>query len=439
MLLSRFFLPVLKENPKEAQIASHILMLRAGLCQQSTSGIYSWLPLGKLILDNITSICRQEMLTAGANEILMPTIQPAEIWKESRRYEDYGKEMLRIKDRNDRDLLYGPTNEELVTDIFRTHIKSYKELPLNLFHIQWKFRDELRPRFGVMRGREFLMKDAYSFDYDYACSIKSYNKMFIAYMQLFKKIGLKAIPMKADTGPIGGDLSHEFIIIADTGESEVYIEEDFLNYEDNLNNVDYEDDLQKFVDKYTSYYAATDEKHDPKLFNKDLKGLIKTRGIEVGHIFHFGQKYSEPMKANINNDEGKNIPVFMGSYGVGLSRLVGAVIEANHDKTGIIWPYEITPWYYNLINLKNGDIDCDKICSDIYNYIKTLSKTVLYDDTNERAGTKLAKADLIGLPFQIIVGPRGIKEKVFDLKNRKNGNIQKLSYNELINFINSNN
>ena len=439
MLLSRFFLPVLKENPKEAQIASHVLMLRAGLCQQSTSGIYSWLPLGKLILDNITSICRQEMLTAGANEILMPTIQPAEIWKESRRYEDYGKEMLRIKDRNDRDLLYGPTNEELVTDIFRTHIKSYKELPLNLFHIQWKFRDELRPRFGVMRGREFLMKDAYSFDYDYACSIKSYNKMFIAYMQLFKKIGLKAIPMKADTGPIGGDLSHEFIIIADTGESEVYIEEDFLNYEDNLNNVDYEDDLQKIVDKYTSFYAATDEKHDPKLFNKDLKCLIKTRGIEVGHIFHFGQKYSEPMKANINNDEGKNIPVFMGSYGVGLSRLVGAVIEANHDKAGIIWPYAITPWYYNLINLKNGDIDCDKICSDIYNYIKTLSKTVLYDDTNERAGTKLAKADLIGLPFQIIVGPRGIKEKVFDLKNRKNGNIQKLSYNELINFINSNN
>ena len=266
MLLSRFFLPVLKENPKEAQIASHILMLRAGLCQQSTSGIYSWLPLGKLILDNITSICRQEMLAAGANEILMPTIQPAEIWKESRRYEDYGKEMLRIKDRNDRDLLYGPTNEELVTDIFRTHIKSYKELPLNLFHIQWKFRDELRPRFGVMRGREFLMKDAYSFDYDYACSINSYNKMFIAYMQLFKKIGLKAIPMKADTGPIGGDLSHEFIIIADTGESEVYIEEDFLNYEDILDNVDYEDDLQEIVDKYTSFYAATDEKHDPKAF-----------------------------------------------------------------------------------------------------------------------------------------------------------------------------
>jgi prolyl-tRNA synthetase len=245
MLLSRFFLPVLKENPKEAQIASHILMLRAGLCQQSASGIYSWLPLGKLILDNITSICRQEMLNAGANEILMPTLQPTEIWKESGRYEDYGKEMLRIKDRNDRDLLYGPTNEELVTDIFRTHIKSYKELPLNLFHIQWKFRDELRPRFGVMRGREFLMKDAYSFDDDYSSSIISYNKMFIAYMQLFKKIGLKAIPMKADTGPIGGDLSHEFIIIADTGESEVYVEKDFLNFEDNLNNIDYEDNLQK--------------------------------------------------------------------------------------------------------------------------------------------------------------------------------------------------
>ena len=438
MLLSRFFLPVLKEIPKEAQISSHILMLRAGLCQQSTSGIYSWLPLGKLILDKISNICKEEMLNTGANEILMPTLQPAEIWKESGRYEDYGKEMLRIKDRNDRDLLYGPTNEELVTDIFRTHIKSYKELPLNLFHIQWKFRDELRPRFGVMRGREFLMKDAYSFDCDYSSSIKSYNKMFVAYMKFFKKIGLKAIPMKADTGPIGGDLSHEFIIIADTGESEVYVEKDFLNFEDNLNDVDYENDLQKIVDKYTSFYAATDEKHDPKFFNKNPNDLIKTRGIEVGHIFHFGQKYSAPMKANINTNDGKNTPVYMGSYGVGLSRLVGAVIEASHDKDGIIWPCEITPWYYNLINLKNGDNQCDKICSDIYSIIETTSKAVLYDDTDERVGTKLAKADLIGLPFQIIVGPRGVRDNVFDIKNRRNGDINKLSYNELINFINSN-
>ena len=435
MLLSRFFIPILKENPKEAQIASHVLMLRAGLCQQSASGIYSWLPLGKIILDKITNICKNEMLLAGANEILMPTLQPAEIWKESGRYEDYGKEMLRIKDRNDRDLLYGPTNEELVTDIFRTHVKSYKELPLNLFHIQWKFRDELRPRFGVMRGREFLMKDAYSFDVDYESSIISYNKMFVAYMKLFKKMGLKAIPMKADTGPIGGDLSHEFIIIAETGESEVYLEKELLSFDGILNEVNYDSNLQDMVDKYTSFYAATDEKHDPKAYNKDLNNLIKSRGIEVGHIFHFGQKYSKPMQANINTNIGNNIPAYMGSYGVGLSRLVGAVIEANHDEKGIIWPKELTPWYYNLINLKNGDDDCDNICYDLYNKIKSMSKTVLYDDTMDRAGSKLAKADLIGIPFQIIIGPRGIKDKIFDLKDRKNGEIKKLSYDELINFI----
>ena len=438
MLLSRFFIPILKENPKEAQIASHILMLRAGLCQQSASGIYSWLPLGKIILDKITNICKNEMLLAGANEILMPTLQPAEIWKESGRYEDYGKEMLRIKDRNDRDLLYGPTNEELVTDIFRTHVKSYKELPLNLFHIQWKFRDELRPRFGVMRGREFLMKDAYSFDVDYESSIISYNKMFVAYMKLFKKMGLKAIPMKADTGPIGGDLSHEFIIIAETGESEVYLEKELLSFDGILNEVNYDSNLQDMVDKYTSFYAATDEKHDPKAYNKDLNNLIKSRGIEVGHIFHFGQKYSKPMQANINTNIGNNIPAYMGSYGVGLSRLVGAVIEANHDEKGIIWPKELTPWYYNLINLKNGDDDCDNICYDLYNKIKSMSKTVLYDDTMDRAGSKLAKADLIGIPFQIIIGPRGIKDKIFDLKDRKNGEIKKLSYDELINFISTN-
>jgi prolyl-tRNA synthetase len=438
MLLSRFFIPILKENPKEAQIASHVLMLRAGLCQQSASGIYSWLPLGKIILDKITDICKNEMLLAGANEILMPTLQPAEIWKESGRYEDYGKEMLRIKDRNDRDLLYGPTNEELVTDIFRTHVKSYKELPLNLFHIQWKFRDELRPRFGVMRGREFLMKDAYSFDVDYESSIISYNKMFVAYMKLFKKMGLKAIPMKADTGPIGGDLSHEFIIIAETGESEVYLEKELLSFDGILNEVNYDSNLQDMVDKYTSFYAATDEKHDPKAYNKDLNNLIKSRGIEVGHIFHFGQKYSKPMQANINTNIGNNIPAYMGSYGVGLSRLVGAVIEANHDEKGIIWPKELTPWYYNLINLKNGDDDCDNICYDLYNKIKSMSKTVLYDDTMDRAGSKLAKADLIGIPFQIIIGPRGIKDKIFDLKDRKNGEIKKLSYDELINFISTN-
>ena len=435
MLLTRFFLPVLKENPKEAEIISHIYMLRAGMIQQSASGIYSWLPLGKIVLEKITEICRQEMLKAGANEILMPTLQSAEIWQESGRYEDYGKEMLRIKDRNSRDLLYGPTNEELVTEIFRTHIKSYKELPLNLFHIQWKFRDELRPRFGVMRGREFLMKDAYSFDFDYNSSIKSYNLMFIAYMQLFKKMGLKAIPMKADTGPIGGDLSHEFIIIADTGESEVYVEKELLTFEGSLSNINYFDGLQEEVNKYTSFYAATEEKHDKSNFDNKDNTLIKTRGIEVGHIFHFGQKYSLPMKAAITDSEGRSIPVFMGSYGVGLSRLVGAIIEANHDQNGIIWPKEITPWDYNIINLKNGEIECDNICLKLYNIIKDNKLKVLYDNTEERAGAKLARADLIGLPYQIIIGPKGIKDQLYDLKCRKSGDISRLSYNELLNFL----
>ena len=427
MLLTRFFLPVLKENPKEAEIISHIYMLRAGMIQQSASGIYSWLPLGKIVLEKITEICRQEMIKAGANEILMPTLQSAEIWKESGRYEDYGKEMLRIKDRNNRNLLYGPTNEELVTEIFRTHVNSYKELPLNLFHIQWKFRDELRPRFGVMRGREFLMKDAYSFDVDH-------NN----YMQLFKKMGLKAIPMKADSGPIGGDLSHEFIILADTGESEVYVDKQLLNIEGSFLNINYNEDLREEVNKFTSLYAATEEKHDASNFDNKYNTLIKTRGIEVGHIFHFGQKYSLPMRATISDRVGENIPVFMGSYGVGLSRLVGAVIEANHDQKGIIWPKEVTPWDYNIINLKCGDIDCDKICSELYNAMNHNEIKVLYDDTDERAGAKLARADLIGLPYQIIIGPKGIKDQLYDLKCRKSGDISKLSYDELLNFVQTN-
>ena len=438
MLLTKFFLPVLKENPKEAEIISHIYMLRAGMIQQSASGIYSWLPLGKIILEKITKICREEMINSGANEILMPTLQSAEIWKESGRYEDYGKEMLRIKDRNNRNLLYGPTNEELVTEIFRTHVKSYKELPLNLFHIQWKFRDELRPRFGVMRGREFLMKDAYSFDVDYKSSIRSYNIMFIAYMQLFNKMGLKAIPMKADTGPIGGDLSHEFIIIADTGESEVYVEKELLDLKVSFANINYNDELQEEVNKFISFYAATEEKHDPSNFDNLNNTLIKARGVEVGHIFHFGQKYSLPMKANISDRKGDNIPVFMGSYGVGLSRLVGAVIEANHDEKGIIWPKEITPWDYNIINLKSGDNECEKICSDLYKLMNKNTLKVLYDDTDDRAGTKLARADLIGLPFQIIIGPKALKGRVYDLKCRKSGDISRLSYDELLNFVQTN-
>ena len=438
MFLSKYFLPIVKDTPKDAQIISHRLMLRSGMIKQDSAGIYSWLPLGQRVLKKISSIIVNEQNNAGAHEILMPTIQSAELWRESGRYDDYGLEMLRIKDRHDRDVLYGPTNEEMITDIFRSHIKSYRGLPLNLYHIQWKFRDEIRPRFGVMRGREFLMKDAYSFDFDYNSSIKSYNIMFIAYMQLFKKMGLKAIPMKADTGPIGGDLSHEFIILADTGESEVYVDKKLLNLEETLFNVNYQDDLHKEVNKFTSLYAATEEKHDPSNFDDINNTLIKTRGIEVGHIFHFGQKYSLPMKATISDKMGENTPVFMGSYGVGLSRLVGAAIEANHDQKGIIWPKEITPWDYNIINLKCGDADCDRICLDLYNTMDQSGLKVLYDDTDERAGAKLARADLIGLPYQIIIGPRGIKEELYDLKCRKSGVISRLSYNELLNRVQSN-
>ena len=438
MLLSKLFIPVTKDLPSEAKIKSHQLMLRTGMIRQSSAGIYSWLPLGFKIMKKIEKIVREEQNNIGAQEMLMPTIQPADIWKESGRYDDYGEEMLRISDRQKREMLYGPTNEEQITEIFRSSVKSYKLLPQIFYHIQWKFRDELRPRFGVMRGREFLMKDAYSFDVDYNYSIKSYNIMFIAYMQLFKKMGLKAIPMKADTGPIGGDLSHEFIVIADTGESEVYVEEQLLNFEGSLANINYNDDLQEEVNKFTSFYAATEEKHDESNFENDKNTLIKTRGIEVGHIFHFGQKYSLPMRATISDRVGDNIPVFMGSYGVGLSRLVGAVIEANHDQKGIIWPKEITPWDYNIINLKCGDTDCDRICLDMYNEMNHNAIKVLYDDTDDRAGAKLARADLIGLPYQIIIGPKGIKDQLYDLKCRKSGDISRLSYNELLNFVQTN-
>ena len=439
MKLSNYFLPLKKEAPKEAEIISHILMIRAGMCQQASSGIYSWLPFGKEVLDKIEMITKNEMNLAGAVEILMPTVQSSEIWKESGRYNDYGKEMLRILDRNQRELLYGPTNEELVTEIFRNHVKSYKELPLNMYHVQWKFRDELRPRFGVMRGREFLMKDAYSFDVDQKKSIDSYNKMFVAYMQLFKKMGLKAIPMKAETGPIGGDTSHEFIIISNTGESEVYFDKNILKFENELQDIDYNCNLQEIVDGYTSFYAATDEKHDPLNCKVDKNDLVKTKGIEVGHIFHFGQKYSNKMNAKVHDENGVSVPVFMGSYGVGISRLVGAIIESSHDSNGIIWPKEVSPYLYNLINLNTENEECNSLCLRIYEFILNNNIKVLYDDKNESIGSKLARADLIGLPFQIIVGPRGLKEGLIDVKSRSNGKIEKLKPDEeLFNFISQN-
>ena len=423
MKLSNYFLPVLKESPSEAEIVSHKLMLRAGMISQSSSGIYSWLPLGLRVLKKIENIVREEQNNAGVNEILMSTIQPADLWKESGRYEDYGKEMLRIKDRQERDMLYGPTNEEQVTDIFRRSIKSYKELPLLLYHIQWKFRDELRPRFGVMRGREFLMKDAYSFDLNLESSESSYNKFFVCYLKTFERMGLKAIPMAADTGPIGGDMSHEFVIISNTGESDIYFDKNILDQGEKISEIDYEDDLSKFVQNFKNYYSASDEKFNQKDFdqnvNKDLQ--MTSKGIEVGHIFSFGTKYSESMKAHVLDGNGKEGPVYMGSYGIGISRLVGAIIEYSHDEKGIVWPNEVAPFQVGLINLKSNNDKANKIADEIYSSISSLNIDILYDDKSDNAGVKFSRMDLIGLPFQIIVGNKAISDNLIEIKNRKTG------------------
>ena len=423
MKLSNYFLPVLKESPSEAEIVSHKLMLRAGMISQSSSGIYSWLPLGLRVLKKIENIVREEQDKAGVNEILMSTIQPADLWKESGRYEDYGKEMLRIKDRQERDMLYGPTNEEQVTDIFRRSIKSYKELPQLLYHIQWKFRDELRPRFGVMRGREFLMKDAYSFDLNLESSESSYNKFFVCYLKTFERMGLKAIPMAADTGPIGGDMSHEFIIISKTGESEIYFDKNILDQGEKISEIGYEDNLSTFVQNFKNYYSASDEKYDQKEFdqnvNKDFQ--MTSKGIEVGHIFSFGTKYSESMKANVLDRNGNEGPVYMGSYGIGISRLVGAIIEYSHDEKGIVWPNEVAPFLVGLINLKSNDNEAKKIADKIYSSALRLKIDILYDDKSDNAGVKFSRMDLIGLPFQIIVGNKAISDNLVEIKNRKTG------------------
>jgi prolyl-tRNA synthetase len=426
MRLGQYFLPVLKETPKEAQIASHRLMLRAGMIQQSSAGVYSWLPLGKRVLDKIENIVREEQNRAGALEILMPTIQPAEIWQESGRYDDYGAEMLRIKDRHDRDMLYGPTNEEQITDIFRSHVRSYKALPLNMYHIQWKFRDEVRPRFGIMRGREFLMKDAYSFDLDADGACKAYNKMFVSYLKTFARMGLTAIPMEADTGPIGGDMSHEFIILAETGESGVYFHKDWLQA-DLLADIDYDADLQPFVDKFIALYARADEKHNPQDCPVADENLMTMRGIEIGHIFYFGTKYSAAMGATVSGPDGQNLPVHMGSYGIGVSRLVGGIIEASHDDKGIIWPDSVAPFDVAIVNLKPGDAACDSICDELYQSCIKAGMDPLLDDRDERPGAKLAAIDLIGIPWQIIVGPRGLDKGVAELKRRKTGVIEELA------------
>jgi len=415
MRLSRYFLPLMKDVPAEAEIASHRLMLRAGMIRQSSSGIYTWLPLGLAVLQKIEQIVREEQLAAGASEVLMPTIQSAELWKESGRYDAYGPEMLRIRDRHDRDMLYGPTNEEVITDIFRRNVKSYRDLPLNLFQIQWKFRDEIRPRFGVMRGREFLMKDNYSFDLDEPAAIRSYNRMFLAYLRTFARLGLKALPMVAENGPIGGELSHEFIVLADTGESGVFFDKGFYALDPMVELPTDDAQLQAQVDQWTALYAATDEMHDPAKAPADL---IEGRGIEVGHIFNFGTYYSEPLNATVQGPDGKQIPVNMGSYGIGISRLVGAIIEASHDEAGIKWPAAVAPFDVGLINLRQGDEACDRACDALYGKLQAAGKTVLYDDTDARAGAKFAGMDLIGLPWQLMVGPRGLKEGKVELKNR---------------------
>jgi prolyl-tRNA synthetase len=433
MRLTNYFIPTLRDTPKEAQIVSHRYMVRAGMVQQASAGIYSWLPMGYRVLRKIEKIVREEQDAAGAQEVLMPTIQSADLWRESGRYDGYGKEMLRIQDRHDRDMLFGPTNEEQVTDIFRTHLKSYRALPLMLYHIQWKFRDEVRPRFGVMRGREFLMKDNYSFDLDHASAVKSYNKMFVAYLKTYARMGLKAIPMAADSGPIGGDMSHEFIILAETGESEVYCHKDWLDVDVLSQDIDIDGDLQPVVDSFLSRYAATDEKHDPSTCPVPEANLITTRGIEVGHIFYFGTKYSEAMGARVTGPDGKEAPVHMGSYGVGVSRLVGGIIEASHDDRGIIWPESVAPFHIGLVNIKIDDVTCTDVCENLYQKLNSAGVEILYDDRNERTGSKLADMDLIGLPWQVVVGPRSVKNGLVEVKNRRTGETEELTSEAVIN------
>jgi prolyl-tRNA synthetase len=424
MRLSRYFLPLLKETPAEAQIASHQLMLRAGMIRQSSAGIYSWLPLGLRVLHRVERIVREEMDAAGCNEILMPAIQPAELWQESGRYDDYGKEMLRITDRHDRAMLYGPTHEEVVTDIFRRSVRSYRDLPINLYQIQWKFRDEIRPRFGVMRGREFFMKDNYSFDLDFEGAKRSYDNMFIAYLKTFRRMGLTAIPMRAATGAIGGDMSHEFQVLAPTGESGVY-------YDIAFEEIDFlRDSLD--VDELKALYAATEEKHDPASCPVPKDRLRSGRGIEVGQIFYFGTKYSKPLGAVVTGPDGQEVPVEMGSYGIGVSRLVGALIEVYHDDDGIIWPEPVAPFRLGLINLRPADADCSALVADLEARLTRAGIEPLVDDRDESAGAKFAAMDLIGLPWQAVVGPRGVKQGVVELKRRADGLRTELSPDALL-------
>ncbi|GLR47971.1 proline--tRNA ligase [Sphingomonas astaxanthinifaciens] len=430
MRLSQAFLPVLKESPSDAQIVSHKLMLRAGLVRQTAAGIYAWLPLGLRVLNKIEQIVREEQDKAGAIELLMPTLQSADLWRQSGRYDAYGPEMLRIRDRHDREILYGPTNEEMITALFAAETTSYRQLPRTLYHIQWKFRDEVRPRFGVMRGREFLMKDAYSFDLDEAGARLSYYKQMLAYLRTFQRMGIQAVPMRAANGPIGGDLSHEFIVLAPTGESEVFYDSAYDSFDWSQAELNYADEagLKGLFDRVNNTYAATDETHDEEAWAKLPEASRRTgRGIEVGHIFYFGTKYSESMGLKVSGPDGTNVVPHMGSYGVGVSRLVGAIIEASHDDNGIVWPEAVAPWAVGLVTMRGDDAASQQAAGDLYDQLTAAGVEVLYDDRDERGGAKLAGMDLMGIPKQLILGPRGLAAGTVELKDRRTGEKEEIS------------
>lgn len=435
MRLSRYFLPVLKENPADAQIVSHRLMLRAGMIKQSAAGIYSWLPLGYKVLKNIENIVHEEQAKAGHMPMLMPTMQSADLWRESGRYDDYGEEMLRVTDRHGRDMLYTPTAEELITEIFRSHVSSYKDMPLTLYQIQWKFRDEIRPRFGVMRGREFYMKDGYNFDLTKEDALHAYNRHLVSYLRTYERMGLQAIPMRADSGPIGGDDTHEFLVLAETGESEVFYDSAVTDLSFGDRDIDFDnvDQCAAIMQEFTTKYARTDETHDEAVFNEVPEERRRTaRGIEVGQIFYFGTKYSDAMGATVQGPDGKPVAVHMGSHGIGVSRLLGAIIEASHDDKGIIWPEGVTPFHVGILNMKQGDEDTDAACQAIYDSFAALGLEPLYDDRNERAGGKFATMDLIGLPWRITVGPRGLKNGVVELTSRRTGESEEMTAEQAV-------
>ena len=435
MRLSRYFLPVLKETPREAQIVSHRYMLQSGMIKQSSAGIYSWLPLGFKMLRKIENIVHEEQAKAGHIAMLMPTLQSADLWRESGRYDGYGQEMLRMKDRHDRDMLFSPTAEEMFTDTFRSYVKSYKDLPLTLYQIQWKFRDEVRPRFGVMRGREFLMKDGYNFDLTKEDALHAYNRHLVTYLRTYERMGLQAIPMRADSGPIGGDYTHEFLVLADTGESEVFYDSAVTDISLGARDVDFDDhaQCQAIMDEFTSLYARTDETHDEAQFNTIPEERRRVaRGIEVGQIFYFGTTYSEPLGATVDDGQGGQTPVHMGSHGIGVSRLLGALIEASHDEKGIIWPEGVTPFHCGILNMRQGDDACDAACESLYTQLTNAGLEPLYDDRDERAGAKFGTMDMIGLPWRITVGPRGLKDGKVEVTSRKTGESIEMSPDDAV-------